>query len=246
MLRDEGKMNSQKIENQLNLALDVPQTTRESTADLDVGYFPAAKTWELIVKYTGNLERIRDELKISVVTLSNEYAIITLPENLIDVLAGFEEIEFIEKPKRLFYEVNQGKTASCINPLQRQNNPLFGEGVCVAIVDSGIDYSHPDFRNEDGTTRILALWDQTIPGKSPQGFDIGTLYTQETINEALKASMVERLNIVPSIDLSGHGTHVWCLKCKISFLTMITNTREALFSACHMTRIWTQKLSLQR
>ena len=55
----------------------------------------------------------------------------------------------------------------------------------VAIIDSGIDYSHPDFRNEDGTTRIVALWDQTIPGNPPEGFRIGSLYTREQINEAL-------------------------------------------------------------
>jgi minor extracellular serine protease Vpr len=205
-------MNSQKIENQLNLALDVPEATRESTEDLSVGYSPITKTWELIVKFTGSLDQIRDELGISVVTLTNEYAIITIPENLIDVLVDYEEIEFIEKPKRLFYELNQGKIASCITPLQRGNNQLFGDGVFVAVIDSGIDYSHLDFRNEDGTTRIAALWDQTIPGNPPQGFDIGTLYTMEEINIALSIPMTERFNIIPSSDLSGHGTHVWRLK----------------------------------
>ncbi|MDF2872845.1 MAG: hypothetical protein K0R05_4420, partial [Anaerocolumna sp.] len=74
--------------------------------------------------------------------------------------------------------------------------------------DSGIDYSHPDFRNEDGTTRIAALWDQTITGSPPEGYDIGTLYTREQINEALAIPMPERMEIVPSTDLSGHGTHV--------------------------------------
>ncbi len=73
---------------------------------------------------------------------------------------------------------------------------------------SGIDYSHPDFRNEDGTTRIVALWDQTIPGNPPEGFRIGSLYTREQINEALTFPMPQRLDIVPSTDLSGHGTHV--------------------------------------
>ena len=46
--------------------------------------------------------------------LSGGYAIITIPENLIDILTGYEEIIFIEKPKRLFYEVNEGRLASCI------------------------------------------------------------------------------------------------------------------------------------
>ena len=85
---------------------------------------------------------------------------------------------------------------------------MFGDGVLIAVIDSGIDYSHPDFRNEDGSTRIAALWDQTIPGNPPEGFDTGTLYSMEVINEALATPMPQRMNIVPSVDTSGHGTHV--------------------------------------
>jgi len=201
-------MNSGIVDNQLNLALDVPESVRERTLDLDVGFQPETNTWELIVKYSGSLDRIRQELNIGVVELSGGYAIITIPENLIDILTGYEEIIFIEKPKRLFYEVNEGRLASCINPVQQAPYSLFGEGVLIAVIDSGIDYSHPDFRNDDGTTRIAALWDQTIPGSPPQGFRIGTLYTREQINEALQLPMPQRLDVVPSTDLSGHGTHV--------------------------------------
>ncbi|QHQ62682.1 S8 family serine peptidase [Anaerocolumna sedimenticola] len=197
-----------KLENELNLALDIPEADRAKTLNLNVGYSPNTNTWELIVKYSGSLDRIREELDISAVELMRGYAILTIPEYLIDRLTDYGEVEFVEKPKRLFYEVNEGRTASCINPLQTGIYNLFGEGVLVAVIDSGIDYSHPDFRNEDGTTRILALWDQTIPGAPPEGFDIGTLYTREQINEALNTPMPERLELVPSTDLSGHGTHV--------------------------------------
>ena len=202
-------MTTQKADNQLNLALSVPNETREKTLDLDVGYIPVAKTWELIVKYSGNISRIAEELDLIIVPLQNEYAIITIREDLIDRLASYQEIEFIEKPKRLFFAVNEGRAASCINPLQTAQYNLFGRGVLVAIIDSGIDYSHPDFRNEDGTTRIVDLWDQTIVGNPPEGYRTGTLYTREQINQALETSdMSERLTIVPSVDLSGHGTHV--------------------------------------
>ncbi len=202
-------MPTEKADNQLNLALDLPNVTREKTLDLDVGYTPVTNTWELIVKYSGDISRIAEELDITVVQLQNEYAIITIREDLIDRLANYEEIEFIEKPKRLFFAVSQGRAVSCINPLQTPQYNLFGRGVIVAIIDSGIDYSHPDFRNQDGTTRLLDLWDQSISGSPPAGYSIGTLYTREQINEALaQRSMSERLNIVPSTDLSGHGTHV--------------------------------------
>lgn len=201
-------MNSGQIDDSLSMALDVPESTREKTLDLDVGYEAETNSWELIVKYSGSLDRVVEELNISAVELLNNYAIIVIDENLIDVLATYPEIEFIEKPKRLFFEVDQGRTISCINPLQTARYNLFGDGVLIAVIDSGIDYSHLDFRNEDGSTRIAALWDQTIAGNPPEGFDTGTLYSREVINEALATPMPQRMNIVPSVDTSGHGTHV--------------------------------------
>lgn len=93
---------------------------------------------------------------------------------------------------------------------RKQSFPLLGKGVLIGIVDSGIDYENPDFRNADGTTRILALWDQTIQsGKPPEGYHIGTEFTSEQINEALRMEVrEERYHIVPSRDTSGHGTAV--------------------------------------
>lgn len=85
---------------------------------------------------------------------------------------------------------------------------------CSYLTQEGIDYRHPDFRKEDGNTRILGLWDQTIPGAPPDGYTVGTLYQEEQINEALKAgSREEGLQLVPSADLSGHGTHVAGICC---------------------------------
>ncbi len=201
-------MDSQKIENILNLALDSTSREREKSQNLNVGYNELDNTWDIIVKYSGDIERLQSE-DINVVKLMNQYAILTVKESLLDALADVPEIEFIEKPKRLFFAVNNGRTASCINTLQNAEYSLFGEGIIVAIIDSGIDYSHPDFRNPNGTTRILDLWDQTIQGNPPVGYKIGTEYTREQINLALAAeTKQEQMQIVPSSDLSGHGTGV--------------------------------------
>lgn len=203
-----------KLDNQLNLALNLSNETREKTLDLDVGFTSATDTWELIVRYNGSLNFIEEELGGTFVVLNNGYAIVTIEEDRIEQLASFPEIEFIEKPYRIFYEVMNGIATSCINPLQTPSMDLFGEGVLVAIIDSGIDYAHPDFRNEDGTTRIVALWDQTLPGNPPEGYQIGTLYTSEQINEALQSTnRSQQLQIVPSTDTSGHGTHVAGIAC---------------------------------
>ena len=74
-----------KLDNQLNLALDLPQQVRDKTLDLNVGFIPDLKVWELIVKFSGNISRIADELGAIVVPLQNEYAIITIRDDLIDL-----------------------------------------------------------------------------------------------------------------------------------------------------------------
>lgn len=201
-------MADQKIENLLNLALNATRREREKSLELDVGYSRDDKEWELIVKYSGTLNELR-EIGIQVVELSNEFAILTVPESLVERLADFPQIEYVEKPKRLFFQAANGRRVSCVPPVQNPPFSLFGSGVLVAIIDSGIDYTNPDFRNDDGTTRIRNLWDQTIMGNPPEGYLIGTKFTREQIDEAIKQPTVPmRMQIVPSVDVSGHGTSV--------------------------------------
>ena len=51
----------QKLENILNLALETPEEEREQTESLNVGYSAEIRSWELIVKYHGNLDRLREQ-----------------------------------------------------------------------------------------------------------------------------------------------------------------------------------------
>ena len=85
-----------------------------------------------------------------------------------------------------------------MNPVQNQSPYLFGKGILIACIDSGLDYTHPDFRNEDGSTRILRLWDQSILGNPPKGYRIGSEYTQEQINRALEANPASDEPMFPS------------------------------------------------
>lgn len=207
------KENSGKIENILNLALDATREEREKSLNLDVGYDVADDSWEVIVKFFGTTEELRQKLserfpeeqaQIGIYNLTNEYAILRIPQPLVELVASMPEIEYMEKPKRLFFSVENGKRSSCINPLQTgqgtsPTSKLTGKEVLVAVIDSGIDYAHPDFCNSDGTTRIAVLWDQTLD----------MTYERETINLALRQeSEQERYAICPSRDVSGHGTHV--------------------------------------
>lgn len=236
-------MSNEKIENLLNLALDATEQEREKSLDLDTGYDKEERTWEVIVKFGGTEESLKRLLaqnfpkeydRIKITNLRNEYAILLLPEHIVELVAALTEIEYMEKPKLLFFAVNNGRRVSCINPLQTGQmqggtagrNDLSGTGVIVAVIDSGIDYAHPDFRNADGTTRILDLWDQTIPAGSvadplseenaeqsfleaPAGYFLGTEFPQAVINRALEQTTErERYAVCPSRDISGHGTHV--------------------------------------
>ncbi|MGI6069383.1 MAG: S8 family peptidase [Blautia sp.] len=201
-------MQDQKLDNQLNLAMDATEEERDKSLDLDVGYDPALRVWDVIVKYTGDIAALEGP-GITVVPLLNEFAVVTLPQESLAEFSSRPEIEYVEKPKRLFFAVNQGKAASCAGLAVTEAYGVTGEGTLVGIVDSGIDYRHPDFQNADGTTRILALWDQTIEGRPPAGYRIGTEYTKEDIDLALQVpTRTEGERVVPSRDLSGHGTQV--------------------------------------
>lgn len=201
---------NEKQDNQLNMALELTPEQLSKSQELSVGFNETDNSWDLIVKYQGNLDRVR-AMGVSVKELSGGYAILNVPELLVDEVSNLEEIIFVEKPKSLEFGVLNGKRVSCINQVQIPDfsagtqfqgavisgeGGLFGEGVIIGIADSGIDYTNNAFRNADGTTRILKLWDQVTD----------TVFDEEQINEALNVE--NPYNLVNSRDVSGHGTHV--------------------------------------
>ena len=199
---------SQKLENLLNLALDADQGERERSEELDVGYDKEENVWELIVKYSGTLEAVRQTAR-SVTELLNGYAVIVIEEERIGQLAQLPEVEFIEKPKKLYFQTDVGRQVSCIDIVQDMPLSLRGKGTLIGIVDSGIDYENAEFRNEDGTTRIVSLWDQSVNGRPPAGYLAGTEYTREQIDAALATEDKEvRRQMVKTSEVSGHGTAV--------------------------------------
>lgn len=214
-------MADQKIDNLLNLAMDATPEERRKSENLNVGYDATTRLWDVIVKYSGPESGLAGT-GIQVVPLLGGYAVVTLPETEIDAYSDRQQVEFIEKPKRLYFETLQAREASCILPVQAGANGLTGEGILVGVVDFGVDYFHSDFRNEDGSSRILRLWDQSLDGKPPRGYVTGTEYTKEEIDKALALGETEGRRLVvlhieeapvarpliPSRDFSGHGTAV--------------------------------------
>ena len=199
-------MADQKLENLLNISLQATKEEREKSEELGIGYDPEQNTWELIVRYTGSLDGLRIRYpQIRIRELLNQYAVLIVPETLVDAVSQETVIEYVEKPKQLYFELQAGKAASCINAVQQgMNNPfgLFGKGTIVAVIDTGIRAESMEFRNADGSTRILNIWDQTT----------GTEYDRSQIDEALQNETKDTEGI-PGADVLGHGTQVAAIAC---------------------------------
>jgi subtilisin family serine protease len=129
----------------------------------------------------------------------------TNKDNIVRVFneLGNDFLEFF--PKILSPLDSKSNEASGIT--QVLNQPvlnLSGRGVIIGFIDTGIDYTKDAFKFEDGTTKILSIWDQTIDGDRPDDMYYGAVYSSDQINEALSSD--NPFDIVPSRDEDGHGT----------------------------------------
>ncbi|MBO3445901.1 S8 family peptidase [Clostridium sp. CCUG 7971] len=148
--------------------------------------------------------------------LSDGFGVLFINENNYSALPEILSVPSVTRYEpttrlTLLGDITQG-TANGVNANEEigvnffKNNPnlsLTGRGVAIAIIGSGIDYLHPDFIYEDGTSKILYLWDQTKEGNPPKGYLIGTEYTREQINEAIAQN-----DNTLSVDTEGYGTMI--------------------------------------
>lgn len=148
-----------------------------------------------------NLKSFVESLNGKYEDLGFGYSLITIPiENLVD-LATSKYIKYIELPKSLYTTDSESNRATCVQ-FARDNYNFDGEGILVGFIDSGIDFTHPAFRNDDGTTRIDYIYDLSEDGK---------VYNSENINLALQNT--DPYSVVPSYDNTEHGTHVAGIAC---------------------------------
>lgn len=134
----------------------------------------------------------------------------------------------------ILFEVPADDTALVISGIKRVQRPplsLTGKDCVICMIDTGIDYRLPDFQDELGETRILAIWDQNDQrGTPPEGFFYGTLFDREQIQAAIEqekkgeiksmTGLAEQGQIgdaigqeknesyLPERDASGHGTNM--------------------------------------
>lgn len=199
------------IDNELSYALDIASDERSRTIDLDTGYDTKEKLWELIIRHSNDI--IWPEYVDSVTTLSGGYSIITISQMDIKKLSELEGIYYIEKPKKLYYDttIDNVKSVSCITLTNSiaSNGGYSGKGILIGIIDSGIYYRHPVFLDENNKTKILYMWDQTSSFlEPPRGYNIGSVYSSDYIDEVLQLDVLSQRKKLPEIDVSGHGTAV--------------------------------------
>ena len=174
---------------------------------------------EVIVKYNGDILKLEKEIGAHIELLDFNYAIITLMPNQVSELYNHTEVEYIELPKIVAFNLESDVfNSACVPTIQNSMYNLSGKGTITAIIDSGIDYTHSDFKNEDGTSKILFIWDQIGSGFPPDGFKNGTEYGPEQINRALNNS--NPYDIVPRMDTNRAwywgcwSISKYCAKCK--------------------------------
>lgn len=138
-----------------------------------------------------------------------------MPGAKIAAVAALSTVQRLEAPRPLPSRLMNSVPATEAPSLRTGDAPqwqgLTGKGVIVGVVDDGFDFRHPSLRNADGTTRILALWNQRqdAVGSAPSGFSYGGVCTVEMINAAIaQAEANQTVTACTQPSKGGHGTHV--------------------------------------
>ena len=160
---------------------------------------------DYLLDYSGPIGRALFEETICQERINSQYAVVHT-ERMGEEITFQDLIRFQNLPRLFGLLDTTHLEVSGVSRIRRLPNlDLYGQGVILGILDTGIDYRHQAFIKGDGTSRIGVIWDQSIPSDHPpQDFQYGSVFTEEDINEALKSE--DPLSIVPSMDENGHGT----------------------------------------
>lgn len=168
---------------------------------------------DFLVKYSGNFKEEIDKIPYACGDIiTSDIGVISTSYKYLDKLVrDAPSIDYIDP--RSMYIVQQISPSNVDNINNVKINPylnLAGTGVLIGMIDTGIDYLNEEFKREDGTSRIISIWDQTIQGGKDSSVYIGDTYSNEEINNAINAYKNSRdpYEIVPSKDDVGHGTKI--------------------------------------
>ena len=199
-------MVSNKLSPTLQLALRYERLLNDDFKSLYLSEGQQGR-WEIVMQYTGQITSVINDEAIIVHDLQGGFAQIFIDKDQIGPLSDQMQVVYLGLPARYEY-ININPGPICATELFSLNSSyhVTGEGVLLAIIDSGIDYRLPEFINAEGRSRILYLWDQTLEGiEGP--LQQGRVFTRQQLDTALSfSSATEQLQSVPSVDELGHGT----------------------------------------
>lgn len=188
----------------LNLLINLPQSVQLKLGQVYTPQEITTNLIELIILFGESGASVKQQIEALGGTFEDlgfGYGIVTININAVRDVANIREILYIELPKNLFLSFEPGNRAACVIEAA-QIYGLSGRGILIGFIDSGIDYTHPAFRLENGETRIDFIYDLN---------DNGRVYTRADINAALNSP--DPFALVPHIDQAGHGTHVAGIAC---------------------------------
>ncbi|PRR83178.1 S8 family peptidase [Clostridium vincentii] len=166
-----------------------------------------------LVEYRGNLKEEIDKISYACGDIiTSTIGVISTPYQYLNQLVRNVPSIIYINPRGMY--VLQDISPSNVDYINNTKiNPylnLTGSGVLIGMVDTGIDYLNEEFKREDGTSRIMNIWDQTIQVGKDKSVYIGDTYSNEEINNAINAykNGGNPYEIVPSKDDIGHGTKI--------------------------------------
>jgi|GEM_PF-1142798 len=166
----------------------------------------------VLVKTDGTLDQV-EKAGLSIRSVSGDVVTGMIDPRKITKLAELDSVLAIESSRPLAEELDLSLIETRANIVHAGPPGRRGAGTIIGIIDSGIDFTHPAFLKPDGTTRILAIWDQSMTPQasesSPSGFSYGVEYSQADINAAIASPnpfTVVRHKDSPAARF--HGTHV--------------------------------------
>jgi subtilisin family serine protease len=132
-----------------------------------------------------------------------------IPLSAIEQIGSLASIERVEAARAMRIEHDSSLKAIHVDELRMQTGSGWsgstGEGVIVGVYDTGIDFTHDDFLDSSGETRLLGLWDQLTAGTPPQGFTSGNYCSPASIQTAVASNGASGCS---QRDFHGHGSHV--------------------------------------
>jgi subtilisin family serine protease len=134
------------------------------------------------------------------VSTGDKVLVVELPPESLSRLEECPGIQRAEASRQFLTRLDEARGGATGCDAAVTAHSLNGNGVVVGIVDTGVDWSHPDFRNNDGSTRLELF----AYANRPNGALTSTINEFDTaaINAAFGGGAA-----IPQGDPIGHGTH---------------------------------------